>query len=109
MERLVQRVRDAFRSGRSRPLWFRLQQLEALRRLVQERERDILAAIAADLRKVRARGGLRGRARAFRLVREPPCTVLPAFLLHLWSFSPGIFLTSWISVICRRQGLFLTG
>nr|KAF6305113.1 aldehyde dehydrogenase 3 family member A2 [Pipistrellus kuhlii] len=51
MERLVQRVRDAFRSGRSRPLSFRRQQLEALRRLVQERERDILAAIAADLSK----------------------------------------------------------
>ncbi|XP_059524470.1 aldehyde dehydrogenase family 3 member A2 isoform X3 [Myotis daubentonii] len=51
MERLVQRVRDAFQSGRSRPLRFRLQQLEALRRMVQERERDILAAIAADLSK----------------------------------------------------------
>ncbi|KAK1331722.1 hypothetical protein QTO34_009696 [Cnephaeus nilssonii] len=51
MERLVQRVRDAFRSGRSRPLRFRLQQLEALRRMVQERERDILAAIASDLSK----------------------------------------------------------
>ncbi|XP_055992853.1 aldehyde dehydrogenase family 3 member A2 isoform X1 [Sorex fumeus] len=51
MERRVQQVRDAFRSGRSRPLKFRLQQLEALRRMVQEREKDILAAIRADLGK----------------------------------------------------------
>ncbi|XP_062031130.1 aldehyde dehydrogenase family 3 member A2-like [Lepus europaeus] len=51
MEREVQRLRRAFRSGRSRPLRFRLQQLQALRRMVQEREADILAAIAADLCK----------------------------------------------------------
>lgn len=55
MEREVQRVRNAFRSGRSRPLSFRLQQLEALRRMVQEREKDILTAIASDLCKVSAR------------------------------------------------------
>lgn len=52
MERQVLRLRQAFRSGRSRPLRFRLQQLEALRRMVQEREKEILAAIAADLSKV---------------------------------------------------------
>ncbi|KAG8521885.1 Aldehyde dehydrogenase family 3 member A2, partial [Galemys pyrenaicus] len=51
MEREVQRVRDAFRSGRSRPLRFRLQQLEALRRMMQEQEKDILAAVGADLCK----------------------------------------------------------
>lgn len=56
MMRQVQRLRQAFRSGRSRPLRFRQQQLEALRRMVQEREEDILAAIAADLSKVSARG-----------------------------------------------------
>lgn len=55
MEREVQRVRKAFQSGRSRPLRFRLQQLEALRRMLQEREKDILAAITADLCKVSAR------------------------------------------------------
>lgn len=55
MEREVQRVRRAFESGRSRPLRFRLQQLEALRRMVLEREKDILAAITADLCKVGAR------------------------------------------------------
>uniref|UniRef100_A0A8I4A238 Aldehyde dehydrogenase family 3 member A2 n=1 Tax=Callithrix jacchus TaxID=9483 RepID=A0A8I4A238_CALJA len=51
MEHEVQRVRQAFLSGRSRPLRFRLQQLEALRRMVQEREKDILAAIGSDLCK----------------------------------------------------------
>ncbi|XP_075389276.1 aldehyde dehydrogenase family 3 member A2 isoform X2 [Tenrec ecaudatus] len=51
MEHQVRRARAAFQSGRSRPLRFRLQQLEALRRMVQERERDILAAIGADLCK----------------------------------------------------------
>ncbi|KAL6052329.1 hypothetical protein STEG23_014442, partial [Scotinomys teguina] len=51
MEHQVQRLRQAFRSGRSRPLRFRQQQLEALRRMVQEREKDILAAIGADLSK----------------------------------------------------------
>lgn len=56
MERQVQRLRQTFRSGRSRPLHFRLQQLEALRRMVQEREKDILAAIAADLSKVSVHG-----------------------------------------------------
>ncbi|XP_047400025.1 aldehyde dehydrogenase family 3 member A2 isoform X2 [Sciurus carolinensis] len=51
MESQVQQLRQAFRSGRSRPLRFRLQQLEALRRMVQECEKDILEAIAADLCK----------------------------------------------------------
>lgn len=51
MEHEVQRVRNAFLSGRTRPLRFRLQQLEALRRMVQEREKDILGAIASDLCK----------------------------------------------------------
>ncbi|XP_029413955.1 fatty aldehyde dehydrogenase [Nannospalax galili] len=51
MERQVQRLRQAFRSGRSRPLRFRQQQLEGLCRMVQEREKDIVEALAADLSK----------------------------------------------------------
>ncbi|XP_066221087.1 aldehyde dehydrogenase family 3 member A2 isoform X1 [Saccopteryx leptura] len=51
MERLVQRVRSAFASGRSRPLRFRRQQLEALRRMLLEREKDLVGAVGADLRK----------------------------------------------------------
>lgn len=82
MEREVQRVRQAFLSGRSRPLRFRLQQLEALRRMVQEREKDILAAIAADLCKVRTRAAERGEAGPSRaLAGRSFCWVL-FLLLH---------------------------
>lgn len=51
MKREVQRLREAFRAGRSRPLKFRLQQLQALRRMVEEREKELLAALRADLCK----------------------------------------------------------
>lgn len=78
MESQVKRTRDAFASGRSRPLRFRLQQLEALRRMVQEREKDLLEAIAADLCKVRARRAAPGH--------PPPAVPLadriPPELLH---------------------------
>uniref|UniRef100_A0A8C5VNA8 Aldehyde dehydrogenase, dimeric NADP-preferring n=1 Tax=Microcebus murinus TaxID=30608 RepID=A0A8C5VNA8_MICMU len=47
----VQRARAAFASGRTRPLQFRVQQLEALRRMIQERRQDIAGALAADLHK----------------------------------------------------------
>lgn len=60
MESQVRQLRQAFRSRRSRSLRFRLQQLEALRRMVQEREKDILSAIAADLCKVSTRKEGRG-------------------------------------------------
>ncbi|XP_062967200.1 aldehyde dehydrogenase, dimeric NADP-preferring [Cynocephalus volans] len=48
---VVKRARAAFNSGRSRPLQFRTQQLEALRRMIREREQDIAGALAADLHK----------------------------------------------------------
>ncbi|NXC42677.1 AL3A2 dehydrogenase, partial [Penelope pileata] len=51
MQEAVGRARAAFRSGRSRPLGFRLQQLQSLERMVREKEQEILAAIGADLRK----------------------------------------------------------
>ena len=50
---VVQRARAAFNSGRTRPLQFRIQQLEGLRRLIREREKDLVGALAADLHKVR--------------------------------------------------------
>lgn len=50
---VVQRARAAFNSGRTRPLQFRIQQLEALRRMIKEREKDIAGALAADLHRVR--------------------------------------------------------
>lgn len=51
---VVQRARAAFNSGRTRPLQFRIQQLEALRRMIKEREKDIVGALAADLHRVRS-------------------------------------------------------
>ncbi|KAJ1057794.1 hypothetical protein K5549_013134 [Capra hircus] len=51
MEHEVQRVRAAFSSSRSHPLTFRRRQLKALPAMVQEREKDVLAAIGADLSK----------------------------------------------------------
>lgn len=52
---VVQRARAAFNSGRTRPLQFRVQQLEGLRRLIREREKDLVGALAADLHKVLGR------------------------------------------------------
>ncbi|XP_063258843.1 aldehyde dehydrogenase family 3 member A2-like [Prinia subflava] len=51
MQQIVGRARAAFNSGRSRPLGFRIQQLKALERMVQEKEKEILAALKADLKK----------------------------------------------------------
>lgn len=52
MQQVVGRARAAFNSGRCRSLEFRMQQLKALERMVQEKEEEILAAIKADLHKV---------------------------------------------------------
>ncbi|XP_074016548.1 aldehyde dehydrogenase family 3 member A2-like [Numenius arquata] len=51
MQQVVRLARAAFNSGRCRSLEFRLQQLKALERMVQEKEKEILAAIKADLHK----------------------------------------------------------
>ncbi|XP_066419861.1 aldehyde dehydrogenase family 3 member A2-like [Molothrus aeneus] len=51
MQQIVSRARAAFRSGRSRPLEFRIQQLKALERMVQEKEKEIMRALKADLNK----------------------------------------------------------
>ncbi|XP_010011042.1 PREDICTED: fatty aldehyde dehydrogenase [Nestor notabilis] len=51
MQEVVGRARAAFSSGRSRTLEFRMQQLKALKLMVNEKEKDILAAIMADLHK----------------------------------------------------------
>lgn len=84
MEHQVQRARSAFRSGRSRSLKFRLQQLEALRRMVQEREKDILAAVASDLGKVPARREGPGRP-------SPAAPAWGARSPELWHFFFFIF------------------
>ncbi|XP_009276469.1 PREDICTED: fatty aldehyde dehydrogenase isoform X1 [Aptenodytes forsteri] len=51
MQQIVGQARAAFNSGRCRSLEFRMQQLKALERMVQEKEKEILAAIRADLHK----------------------------------------------------------
>uniref|UniRef100_A0A8C0MIG2 Aldehyde dehydrogenase n=1 Tax=Canis lupus familiaris TaxID=9615 RepID=A0A8C0MIG2_CANLF len=48
---VVQRARAAFNSGKTRPLQFRIQQLEALRRMIKEHEKDLAGALTADLHK----------------------------------------------------------
>ncbi|KFW86503.1 Fatty aldehyde dehydrogenase, partial [Manacus vitellinus] len=51
IEKVVRQARAAFNSGRSRSLEFRIQQLKALERMVKEKEKEILAALHADLHK----------------------------------------------------------
>ncbi|XP_027546663.1 fatty aldehyde dehydrogenase-like [Neopelma chrysocephalum] len=51
IEKVVGQARAAFNSGRSRSLEFRIQQLKALERMVKEKEKEILAALHADLHK----------------------------------------------------------
>ncbi|XP_056296591.1 aldehyde dehydrogenase, dimeric NADP-preferring-like isoform X2 [Pseudoliparis swirei] len=52
MERqAVQRAKEAFLSGRTRPLEFRLQQLHALQRMITEKEAEISTALKQDLNR----------------------------------------------------------
>jgi aldehyde dehydrogenase (NAD(P)+) len=50
---IVNRARDAFNSGKTRPLQFRVEQLEALQRMINENLKGISKALASNLRKVR--------------------------------------------------------
>ncbi|XP_042298298.1 aldehyde dehydrogenase family 3 member A2 isoform X2 [Sceloporus undulatus] len=51
IKQTVDRARAAFNTGKTRPLAFRIQQLKSLKRMLQERESDILRALKADLNK----------------------------------------------------------
>lgn len=51
-EQVVNKAREAFRSGRTRDVKFRKKQLKALQRMYDENEEAICAALAKDLRKV---------------------------------------------------------
>ncbi|KAK2912250.1 hypothetical protein Q8A73_006363 [Channa argus] len=52
MERqVVQRAKEAFLSGRTRPLEFRLQQLYALKRMITEKETEISTAVKQDINR----------------------------------------------------------
>lgn len=53
MERqAVQRAREAFLSGRTRAVEFRLQQLHALQKMITEKEADISSALKQDINRV---------------------------------------------------------
>uniref|UniRef100_A0A670KM27 Aldehyde dehydrogenase n=1 Tax=Podarcis muralis TaxID=64176 RepID=A0A670KM27_PODMU len=47
----VDRARAAFNTGKTRPLEFRIQQLLALKKMIKEKEKEIAAALMADLHK----------------------------------------------------------
>lgn len=54
MERqALQRAREAFLSGRTRAVEFRLQQLHALQKMISEKETDISSALKQDINRVR--------------------------------------------------------
>lgn len=53
---IVQRARDAFNSGRTRPLSWRRAQLDGMRKLLEDNSEQLLAALAADLGKPAAEG-----------------------------------------------------
>lgn len=48
---VLQRLRATFRAGRTRPLAWRIEQLQRLRTLLREREAEAMAALRADLGK----------------------------------------------------------
>ncbi|XP_026565974.1 fatty aldehyde dehydrogenase-like [Pseudonaja textilis] len=51
LKRTVEQARAAFNTGKTRPLAFRIQQLKALKKMVQEKEKEFSAAMKADLNK----------------------------------------------------------
>uniref|UniRef100_A0A8C5N156 Aldehyde dehydrogenase n=1 Tax=Leptobrachium leishanense TaxID=445787 RepID=A0A8C5N156_9ANUR len=53
MEQIVAKARKAFATGKTRSLDFRVQQLQALKRMFIEKEEDIKKALIADLNKNR--------------------------------------------------------
>ena len=54
--KLVAKQREAFESGRTRPIEWRRQQLHRMKAMLEEREADFLDALAADLGKPRLEG-----------------------------------------------------
>ena len=54
--KLVAKLREAFESGRTRPIEWRRQQLQRMKAMLEEREADFLDALAADLGKPRLEG-----------------------------------------------------
>lgn len=48
----LRRAREAFLSGRTRPIEFRLQQLQELQRMITEKEGEICTALKQDINRV---------------------------------------------------------
>ncbi|XP_032072163.1 aldehyde dehydrogenase family 3 member A2 [Thamnophis elegans] len=51
LKRTVDQARAAFNTGKTRPLAFRIQQLKALKKMLEEKEKEFAAALMADLHK----------------------------------------------------------
>lgn len=49
----MQRTRDAFASGKTRPLKWRIQQLKQLQKMLEENAEQFHTALKSDLRRVR--------------------------------------------------------
>lgn len=49
---VVQDLRDAYNSGKTRPLEWRIGQIKQIKRMIIETSSDIIAALAVDLHKV---------------------------------------------------------
>jgi acyl-CoA reductase-like NAD-dependent aldehyde dehydrogenase len=49
---IVQRARDAFKHGHTKPIEFREKQLQQLLLMFEENTKEMLEAVAKDLRKV---------------------------------------------------------
>jgi aldehyde dehydrogenase (NAD+) len=56
LPKVVASLREAFESGRTRPIEWRREQLRHLKAMLEEREGDLLDALAADLGKPRLEG-----------------------------------------------------
>lgn len=59
-QKAVERARKAFRTGRTKPLEYRITQLKNLQRLFVERQKEIADALKKDLKKVSIRSPLIG-------------------------------------------------
>ena len=51
---VVQRARENFLAGRSRPLEFRVQQLKSLQRMITDRQGEIATALKQDINRVKS-------------------------------------------------------
>lgn len=70
---LVQRTRDVYNSGKTRPIEWRIKQLKQMSRMLKETMPSITAALEADLRKVRLRNF---KKKELRILYNPNATFI---------------------------------